>query len=178
MERRRRPRSQTSNTPRRRHGSLPSHVLLTLHLVEQGPDAVQEGEGNADQDVEVPVIETKRDVPDGRSQSGEDEDYRRSLPVRFGTAGFSTELGRLSGGLLGPAGRAPVTHALHVFFCVVAVSIAVAQGGSEVTSRLAFPQPLDGDTELASSLRDPVGGAPVLFHISKILGARLFRYRN
>src|SRR5687767_15969641 len=78
MERRRRPRSQTSNTPRRRHGSLPSHVLLTLHLVEQGPDAVQEGEGNADQDVEVPVIETKRDVPDGRNQSGEDEEYRRS----------------------------------------------------------------------------------------------------
>lgn len=84
---------------------------------------------NAGQDVEVPVIETTRGVPDGRGQSGEDEDCRRSLPVRFGTAGSSTDLGRLSGGLLGPAGRAPVAHVLHVFFCMVAVAIAVAQGG-------------------------------------------------
>jgi hypothetical protein len=79
---------------------------------------------------------------------------------------------------LRPAGSGPVAHALQVFFCVVAVAIAVAKGGRKVTPLLPHPQPLGRDTELAGGFGDPVRGASVPFHISRILGARLFRYRK
>jgi hypothetical protein len=103
----------------------------------------------------------------------------RSLPERFRTAGFAaTDFGRLSDGFLDPAGRGPVSHALYVIFCVVAVAIAVAKSERKVTPPLPHPQPLGRDTKLAGGFRDPVRGAPILIHISKILGTRLFRYRN
>jgi hypothetical protein len=54
----------------------------------------------------------------------------------------------------------------------------MAKSGREVTSLLTHPQPLGRVTELAGCFRNSVRGAPVLFHIPKILGARLFRYRN
>ena len=104
----------------------------------------------------------------------------RSLPYRFGTSGFAatTGFGRLSDGFLGPAGRGPIAHALDVFFCIEAVAIVVAKSERKVTPLLPHPPSLGRDAELAGGFRDPVRGAPLLFHISKILGARLFRYRK
>jgi hypothetical protein len=100
-------------------------------------------------------------------------------PRRFGTAGFAaTDFGRLSDEFLGPAGRGPVTHALYVILGVITVAIAVAKSERKVTVFLPHPQPLGRDAELPGRFRDSVRGAPVLFHISKILRARLFRYRN
>src|SRR5215203_1544498 len=83
----------------------------------------------------------------------------RLLSDRFGTAGFAaTDFGRLSSRFLGPAKCGPVAHALHVFFCIVAVAIAVAKGGRKVTPLLSHPQPLGRDAELSGCFRDPVGG--------------------
>ena len=53
-----------------------------------------------------------------------------SLHGRSETAAFAvTYFGRPSGGFLAPAGGGPVAHALHVFFCVVSVAIAIPQCG-------------------------------------------------
>jgi hypothetical protein len=77
---------------------------------------------------------------------------------------------------LRPAGSGPVTHALQVFFCVVAMAIAVAKGKREEAPRLAFPQPLDRDTELAGGFGDLIRHASMLFHIISIVNDTILRY--
>jgi hypothetical protein len=72
--------------------------------------------------------------------------YCSVTPYRFGTAVFAaTDFGRRSNRFLGPAGSGPVAHALNIFFCVVAVAIAVAKSERKVTAFLPHPQPLGRD---------------------------------
>ena len=72
----------------------------------------------------------------------------------------------------------PLAHALNVFLGVVAMAIAVAGSGWEVAPPLPRSEPLDRDTQLASRLRDTVGGAPVLSHATTIVGDVERVYRN
>jgi hypothetical protein len=94
----------------------------------------------------------------------------------MGTAASTTDLGRLAGGPPRPAGSGPVAHPLHVFFRVVAVAVAVAQGRRKETPRLALPQPFDRDTELAGGFRDPIRCASMLFHGISIINDTKLRY--
>jgi hypothetical protein len=71
-----------------------------------------------------------------------------------------------------------LVHALYVFLGVVAMAIAVATSGREVTPPLPRSEPLDGDAQLAGRFRDPVGGATVLSHATTIDGAVERVYRN
>jgi len=84
-----------------------------------------------------------------------------SLPGHFG-------FGKHSGRFPGLACRGPVAHAVDVFFCVVRMAIAVAQGRREEPSHPALPQPLDRDTELACRLGDPLRRASRHIHAISI----------
>ena len=86
-------------------------------------------------------------------------------------------LPRLSAGLTGRARRGPVAHPLHVFFCVVAVAVAVTQSWREETTLLPSPQPLDRVAELTGGFRDPVRCASMLFHVTSIINDTMLRYR-
>jgi hypothetical protein len=87
------------------------------------------------------------------------------------------QLRGLTNMFLRPAGSGPVAHALHIFFCVVAVAIAVAKCGRKITPLLPHPQPLGRDAELACGFRDPVRCVSMLIHAISIKNDTRLRYR-